>query len=756
MIDETLLEALARVGGDRLAVVALGSYGLGELCPGSDVDVLLLHDGRRDVRGVADALWYPLWDAGFVLGHAARTAKETLRLADRDLDTLTALLDVRVVGGELAPEAARVVERVRDLAPRRREALIAELGAASGRRRARPGPVAEMLEPNLKEGAGGLRDLHALDWAGWALGIPGGLGTLAARGYLHPGDGESLTEARGRLLDLRVALHRVTRGRSDVLALQDQDGVATMVGAPDADALVRALSAAARRVAWLAADVWDRLGATARGPGGRVASRDRVVAPDVSVRDARVHVDADAIVDGGLVVRAAAAAAALGLPFDRPTLRRLGDAPAPTWVAAERDGFVALLRAGERAVAVFEALDHEGVLASILPEWDHVRSLPQRNAYHRHTVDRHLLETVAEAAALLDDASGPDASVVADCRRPDLLLLAALLHDLGKGLAGDHAQTGAAAASLVAQRMGFADADAGTLAWLVRDHLLMAETASRRDLADPATIARFTDRVGGVERLRLLYLLTVADSRATGPAAWGSGKSALLRELLLRTLVRLGGGSAPLAPDVVPAPEAIEGEDVVVRWDRLEDGRLRCTVGATDRPGLLAGVAGALTLEGLDIAAAVGRSEPDGRAVELFTGSDEFGRLEDERGRLRAAETVRAVLAGTVPLVELLRERRARYASTRLNGPAARVEIALDESDDATVVEVHARDEVGLLARVAAVFSDQGLDVTVAKVATLGDRVVDVFYVRDAQGKVTDHSRLAELEAALLICLDAE
>lgn len=756
LIDETLLEALARVGVDRLALVALGSYGRAELCPGSDVDVLLLHDGRRDVRAVADALWYPLWDAGFVLGHAARTAKETLRLADHDVETLTALLDVRVVGGDLAPEAARLAERVRDLAPRRRDALIAELGAASARRRVRPGPVAEMLEPNLKEGGGGLRDLHALDWAGWALGAPGGLDTLSARGYLHRGDAESLAEARERLLDLRVGLHRVTGRRADVLALQDQDAVAAMMGALDADGLVRALSTSARRVAWIAADVWDRLSATARGPGGRVVSRDRVIAPGVLVRDERVHVDVVATVDGALVLRAAAIAAGLGLPFDRPTLQRLGGAPPPTWDKAAREDFVALLRTGERAVEVFEALDHEGALVPILPEWDHVRSLPQRNAYHRHTVDRHLLETVAEVAALLDDTSGPDGAVVAEGCRTDLVLLAALLHDLGKGLPGDHAQAGAAAASLVARRMGFADADVSTLEWLVRDHLLMAETASRRDLSDPATIARFAARVADATRLRLLYVLTVADSRATGPAAWGPGKAALLRELLLRALVRFEGGTAPDASDLVPAPEASETEAVVVLWDRLDDGRLRCTVGAPDRPGLLAGVAGALTLEGFDIAAAVGRTEPGGRAVEVFTGGDHFGRLEDDHGRERAAETIRAVLAGSVQLGDLLRERRSRYARTRPSDPAPRVEIALDESDEATVVEIHAHDEVGLLARVAAVFSDQGLDVSVAKVATLGDRVVDVFYVRDAQGKVTDRPRLAALEVALLGCLEAE
>ncbi|MBM3674296.1 MAG: ACT domain-containing protein [Actinobacteria bacterium] len=751
LVDEALCELTADLGAERLAVLALGSYAREELCPGSDVDVMLLHDGRQDVSAVADALWYPLWDAGFVLGHAVRTPKETLRLADRDLDTLTALLDARVVCGGLAGEAARLVGRARELAQRRREPLLARLRDAAVLRRLRPGPVAEILEPNLKDGAGGLRDLHALGWAGWALGAPGGLATLVARGYLQPPDLTALGHARAQLLDVRVALHRATGARTDVLALQDQDAVAAAVGACDADALVRDLAAATRRLAWIATDVWDRLAASSRGPGGRGGGGDRVLADGVVERDRRIAVAGDAVLDGSLVLRAAAVAARTELPFDRTSLTRLGQAGVPRWTAADRIAFLDLLRAGHRAVPVFEALDHEGALERILPEWPQVRSLPQRNAYHRFTVDRHLLETVAEAAALLDDPSGPDAAPAADCERPDVLLLGALLHDVGKGRPGDHAEIGARTAEALAARIGLDAPGAAALAWLVRDHLLMADTASRRDLGDPVTIARFATRVSDLERLRLLTLLTVADSRATGPAAWGPGKAALVRECYERTARWLVGEVERAMPELVEVPpELVGATGVAVHWEALEGGLLRCTVAAPDRPGLLAGVAGALTIEGFDVSSAAGHATGDGRAVEVFTGTDRFDRLSDPQRRERASETVRAVLEGTVPLADRLHAWIARYGRGSSPPAPARVEVALDESEDATVIEVFAPDGVGLLARVARVFAEQGFDVSVAKVATTGTMAVDVFYVRDQAGKVTDADRLERLGEALL------
>ncbi len=735
----------------------MGSYGRAELCPGSDVDVVLLHDGRSNVADVAERLWYPLWDAGFVLGHATNTVKEVVALAERDLHALTAWLDARLVTGD--PDLfAELVGRIRGLAVRRRDRLVDDLRSAADTRREKFGPLAEMLEPNLKEGSGGLRDIQSLSWTGWALGEPGGWTALVDQGYLRPDDPGRLAGANARLLDLRVALHRVTRSRTDVLTLQEQDAVAAETGAADADALVRDLAGAARTVAWLVNDVFARLESTARGPGGRLSRRDRDLGDGVVVRDGRLAFSADARIDAQLVLRAAAAAADLGASFDRPSLERSRDMERVEWDSEARDAFVALLRAGRGAVPVFEALDQAGVLARLLPEWDRVRSLPQRNAYHRFTVDRHLLEAVAECAALLDD-DGFDGEV-ARRARADLLLLAALLHDLGKGMAGDHSVVGAEAAVELARRIGVDEPGVATLDWLVRHHLALAETATRRDLSEETTITNFGRLVGSTDRLDLLYALTVGDSRATGPAAWSPAKAALLRELFSKTdslfeLGVVGPGLEAHRRETLERHDAlIARREVAIDWSERDDGLLECAVAAPDRTGLLGSVAGVLALFGFDIRDAAGYIA-GGMALEVFDGTDRFGRLADPAGRDAVLTALRGALTGELPLAEQLRARIRRY---RIPDPGdVAVVIDQDASPSETVVEVHAPDHVGLLAQVASTFADLDVDVRTAKVSTLGDRVVDVFYVHDAAGnKITKQLTIDQLKATLIARLTSE
>ncbi len=720
--------------------------------------MVLVHDARADIAAVADRLWYPLWDAGFVLGHASNTVKAEVALAERDLHALTALLDARLVTG--APELFKeLVERVRALAQRRRARLVDDLRSAAEARREKFGLAPEMLEPNVKESGGGLRDLHSLSWIGCALGDPGGWAALVRQGYLRPGDTDRLGAAQARLLDIRVALHRVTRSRTDVLTLQEQDAVAAETGAPDADAMVRELAGAARTVAWLVTDVFARLAATERGPGGRLSGRDRDLGGGVIVRDGRVAFTADVGVDATLVLRAAAAAAEMGAPFDRAALERSQTIEHVAWDDDARDAFIALLRTGRRAVPVFEALDQAGVLSRLLPEWERVRFLPQRNAYHRFTVDRHILEAVAECAALLDD-DGFDGEI-ARRTRPDLLLLAALLHDLGKGMTGDHSVAGAGVAVELARRIGIDEPGVATLDWLVRNHLVLAKTATRRDLSEETTIARFGRLVGTTDRLDLLYALTVGDSRATGPAAWGPTKAALVRELFVKTdsLFEDGvvgvGLEAHRRATLERYATLVAGGDLAVEWTERDDGLLECALAAPDRTGLLARVAGVLALFGFDIRDAAGYIE-NGMALEVFDGVDRFGRLDDAAGRDAVVTALRAALAGELPLAEQLRDRIRRYRKPAARGDAS-VVVDDDASPSATVVEVHAPDDVGLLAQVAATFADLDVDVRTAKVATLGDRVVDVFYVRDAHGnKIEERLALDQLKATLMARLTSE
>ena len=785
-------DALAKLGVSvaargRWALVAMGSYARRELAPGSDVDVMLLCDTRDSgaLDEAARGAWYPLWDAGFVLGHAVRSPKDALRLADHDLHAMTSLLDVRFVVGDRAI-AEELTERARRLARRRRQALVDDLAGAAESRRRSPGPVAEMLEPELKQGSGGLRDLQALAWTGWALDESGDLEALVALGYLDPEDRRRLDVARERLLDIRLALHRSTGSRSDRLTLQEQDAVASRLGVGDADALVRTLSEHGRDVAWIALDVWRRLGSAATGPARR-GSRSREISPGVVLRDDRIAFSRGDVVDALAVLRASIAAAQQEVPFERAALERCASITSVRWGSAEREAFIELLATGARAIPVLEALDHVGALTKLLPEWDHVRSRPQRNAYHRFTVDRHLLEAVARTAELRDDPAF-DGDVARRCRG-DVLLLGALLHDIAKGIPEDHSTAGSRIAREVGTRLGLDPSGIEVLAWLVRHHLLLADTATRRDLADETTILRFGRTVGDSERLDLLYALTIGDSMATGPAAWNSSRAALVRELYLRTdavleagvvadsvaeerrteLAELVGDAAAVglldafppgysatfsAPEMARHLELVTEGRFAVDWRDTPDDILEVTVVAPDRPGLLARVAGALAVLGLDIQGANALSHRDGLALEVFACRDRFGRFDDVGERRRAEELVAAAVEGSADLGELLRQRRRRY---RAEPGDVVVRFDLDASTSATVLEVEAPDEVGLLATVASVFADLAVDVTLAKVQTLGDRVIDVFYVRDASGaKIVDRLTLERLHATLVARLTTE
>jgi [protein-PII] uridylyltransferase len=326
----------------------------------------------------------------------------------------------------------------------------------------------------------------------------------------------------------------------------------------------------------------------------------------VEERDGVVGLAPDATVDATSALQLAAAAGSLRLPLDRASLERLRSLDATTWSSATRAAFIALLRSGSAAIPVVEALDQVGALVALVPEWAHVQARPQRNAYHRFTVDRHLLECVAECAALLDQP-GFDGDA-ARRARPDLLLLGALLHDIGKGIPGDdHSVTGADAARAIAERIGLDAHGVDVVQWLVRNHLLLADTATRRDLADESTIVRFGRAVRDTERLDLLYALTVADSRATGPAAWSTGKAALMRQLFLEgdALLERGVVGESLTAERRAAlerhGEALGKRQLAVTWEDREDGLVECTVVAPDRTGLLATVTAVLALHGFDI-----------------------------------------------------------------------------------------------------------------------------------------------------------
>ena len=731
LTDEWLVELFEASGAAQAGatLVAVGGYGRGELSAGSDLDLVLLHPGGS-IAEVADRLWYPIWDSGLRLDHSVRTVSEARRVAATDIKVVLGLLDARTVAGDQAATSAlktSVLADWRALASRR----LPDLHASVRERTASSGELAHLLEPDIKESYGGLRDLTVLRAvaASWVTDAPHG----------------ELAPAKELLLDVRDALHRVASRPTDRLAKQEQGPVAQVLDMVDADALLRDVSAAGRSigvasdVTWHAVDRIVRsrpkLGfkrLTKRGPA-RSPLADGVVLQD---GEAVLAADARPDRDPTLILRAAAAAAQSGTLLSRHAVARLAaeSAPMPVpWPAPARDALVSLLGAGRSAVPVWESLDQAGVITSLIPYWDVVRSAPQHNPVHRYTVDRHLLEAAVQACAYTRDV-----------HRPDLLLVGALLHDIGKGRPGqDHTDVGVSLIPEIAEHIGFGPEDCRVLVEMCRHHLLLPDTATRRDLDDPQTIDTVVQAVATAEMLELLAALTKADALATGPLAWTSWKQSLVSELVDRVRGHLAGEEVPVEPRLSEDQMAMaSGEGVRVLLQETESG-FDITVGAPDSLGLLGLVAGILSMHRLEVRSAVTTVVGD-RAIEVWGVSPLFG---DPPAVDRLREDIRRAILGQFDVAARLarRDEAARPAEATSAAPP-RVEIVAGASSRATVMEVRAHDAPGLLHRVGTAIAATGTDIAAARVSTLGSEVVDVFYLVDRHGDPLD-PELAEAVA---------
>ncbi len=731
-------------------MVVVGAYGRREPAFGSDLDLVLLHDKQRDAKAVAalaDRVWYPVWDSGIGLDHSVRTVAEAIAVADDDLKAAMGLLDARHVAGD-ARLSADVSAQMRARWRAKAGTRLPQVAEAVAERAGSHGEVAFLLEPDLKESRGGLRDVTAIR-------------ALAAAWVADPPGPEVLDAARV-LLDVRGELHR--RTSRDRLLLQEQPGVAEALGMDDATALARAVADAGRTIAYAWSTTWYRASRSIRPRrwGGRKVVRrgleEGVVEHDGEVTLALAAKPAD---DPGLVLRAARAAAVADLPLSPHTLQRLRDESAPLpvpWPDEAREAFVGMLAAGRPAVAVLEALDQAGILLTLIPDWEHVRSTPQRNPYHRFTVDRHLIEAATNAAALTRAVT-----------RPDLLVVGTLLHDIGKGLPGDHSVVGAEVAGRIAARMGFDEPDAGVLATIARHHLLLPDTATRRDLDDPATaefVASVLPDPGVVE---LLAAVAEADGRATGPTAWTPWKAQLVADLVRRVQAVL---AAPASPGgAVPVPAAASSQPSTAQRTLMSrgDGGLAVSVEpeshggvlivtGPDETGLLAAVTGVVALHRLDVrrASATGTGPPENRALIELHVQARHG--DDLPPGSRLAKDVAAALGGEGrPVSERLAERDRAYPARRRGLPPAPPEVRFEDvSTNATVVEVRAPDGPGVLHRMVEALLGAGLDIRTAIVSTIGADVIDSFYVRNRGNGPLAHGAPREaIREAVLAALSA-
>jgi [protein-PII] uridylyltransferase len=764
---------------DEVALVALGGYGRRELSPCSDIDLMVLYpgggSGARRVPVAAEALFYELWDSGMQVGHSVRTLKEAVGIAREDLGAETAFLDARLLGGD-KELYDRFLEESLQQTRSSRPSFLERIAVATEERRSRSGDASGDLEPNLKEGRGGLRECQTIGWITKVTGRPAG----------H--DAERVQEAVGRLHLVRSALHAVTGRHTDVLGVQWLPQVAEAVA--------------------------PLLGSGKRGPEAEDDLMRLLYSGCRSISFAL-----DALLD----------------PQTEEILRALPPGLLDgRWSERGRRAFLDVLASGAVGVGVLRALDEHGVLVRLLPEWASIRCLPQRNVYHRWPVDLHSFEAVAALAVFAPGEAEADASPLrsglfrraqvraassgpppgagtAAAHRPDWrdltrrvaadaahdwdrLLVSALLHDIGKGSDGDHSVHGEDLARTAAERMGMPADDVEEITWLVRRHLTLTKTAVRRNIDDESLVVELAEAVGSVSRLRLLYLLSVADGLATSPAAWTPWKATLVADLFTRVFNVLERGElVSHQASLLAKARSSELRDALAQFQqdqvdrhlagmprawllsqstralvmqskimlRVASGRLphleasffaepdvwEVIVVALDRPGLFSKVSGVLALHGLNVLSAQIFTREDGVGLEVFRVSGTGERFD------RVARDVDRALRGRISLDFRLEEKRRQYASRIAKGARQPPTVRVDNgaSDFFTVIEVHAADHIGLLYDVTRALADLELDVHLAKIGTYGEDVVDAFYVRDLDGqKVNDPEHVREIERSIL------
>jgi [protein-PII] uridylyltransferase len=769
--------------GERLAVLAVGGYGRGVLAPYSDLDLLFLrpYKATAHVESVIEFMLYVLWDLGLKVGHASRTADECIRLARQDSTIRTALLEARPLAGDAALSAELKQRFRKEVIQGTGSEFIAAKLAERDRRHARAGASRYLVEPNVKESKGGLRDLNTLFWIARYLHPVDEVEQLIDLDLSTPLERKAFVRALDFLWAVRTHLHFAAGRAEERLTFDFQPEVARRMGyadrggVPAVERFMRRYFLIAREVGRLTRTFCAQLEArqqkraqglsrffsgAAKGRRTRLQrgfavenGRLTVAGPQVFKRDPANLIHLFQIADQrDLDLHPDAFAAAIrSLNLINAEVRS-----DPEAVRA----FLDILAYGRDIHRTLSLMNEAGVLGRFIPEFGGIVGQMQFNMYHAYTVDEHTLRAVGiiadVAAGRLAEDHPLSTSLFPNLQDREALFLAMLLHDTGKGGEGGQTVAGAKTARAACERLGLSAHRVELVAWLVENHLAMSDFAQKRDVDDPRTIEAFARLVGDVERLRLLLILTVADIRAVAPGVWNGWKGQLLRDLYTATAAALAAGGR--AQRAVPAtakpakarPLAAEQTKVAARISKSRNAA-QVTVTAPDRTGLFADLAAAIAGEGGNIVGARAGTSPEGGARDIFFVQDGTGAAfgAEDPGvlkRLRAA--LEAAALGERPPAELRAAPVGRAAAF-----AVLAEVAFDNavSDTATVVEISGRDRPGLLAALARALSDAGLSVQSAHIENYGERAVDVFYVVKAgDGKLTAPDRLADLKAKLL------
>ena len=703
---------------ELVSLAAVGGYGRGELSPASDLDLLILHTGSEKPEVISEfvnAFLYPLWDQGRAIDHAVRTRSETREIANEDIRVALGLLDLRHIAGE-SELSNQVASDALENWRKGREKFLPKLRKSIHERENRSGELAFLLEPDLKEARGGLRDINALR----AIEMLGAVSISLAR----------VAESEALLSNVRDVLHGDNLKARDLLLLTEQDRVASKMEYVNADALMLDIAKAARAVDYLMDSTWHRIESNS-GQSWLRRRKNQKIDQGLVILNSEVTIEDgyDIANDSAVGLRAAAAAAQRGLPLSIDACVLLSEKfsalPNP-WPKSVLNDLVSLIGAGSSMIRVFEALDQDGLIEKWIPEWSHVRFLPQRNVLHRHTVDRHMLETAVHAAALTRTVT-----------RPDLLLVAALFHDIGKGFPEkDHSDYGEELIRPLAKRLGFDEKDCDIIALLVREHLLLSAVATRRDLEDPATIEFVVEKIKDPESLQLLHALSISDGEATGKSAWSDWKAGLVSTLVGKCLASMAGIKPVSQPELIPTRST--DDDISITILNSEDSsdsldNIEIEIIAKDQTGLLSAVAGLMTISRFNVRSAKTRTTNDIAVMRWIVELDANAQMPSAE---KLTDQLKKALSGELDLGKKIEERIENYRRyPGIPTPPPVVFAANDLATNATIIEVRMHDRPGILFNVTRAISRFGVDIKSAIVSTLGAEAFDTLYVTDLEGQ---------------------
>lgn len=812
---------------ERLSVVATGGYGRGELAPHSDIDLLFVHPYKETAWGesVVEFILYMLWDLGLKVGHATRSLNDCVRLAKQDITIRTALLEARYLWGD------------QKLYDDLRKRFWAEVATGSGQdfveaklaerdqRHVRQGESRYLVEPNIKEGKGGLRDLQTLYWIGKYLYHVEDTADLVQHGVFTKEEHKTFQKADAFLWDVRVHLHYLVNRAEERLSFDVQADLAAQLGFTD-DNPRRAVEHFMRAYFLVAKDVGDltRIFCAALEEQNRKQKpsiarlmpgflKPRTSADDFFVENGRLNAKIGIFKrDPVNLIRIFHIADSKSVDISPDALRTITRSLDFITEAVRQDPeanklFLEILCSRRDPETALRRLNEAGVFGRFVPEFGRVVALMQFNMYHHYTVDEHLIRVVGNVAEIEHGKLGKEHPLATDLvkriRSREVLYVSALLHDIAKGLPGDHSDVGAAIAESLCPRLGMSPADTSVVAWLVRHHLVMSDTAQKRDITDPKTVRDFVAQVQTPEVLRLLLVLTVADIRGVGPGVWNGWKGQLLRELYYEAEGVMSGGDATparqarieqakteLSERIKDLPAAIRERALSRHYDaywlafdaEAHERHVRLMTDADasgkllslyansdqfravteiilftpDHPGLFSKLAGAISVSGGTIVDAKAFTTSDGFALDVFTVQDAEGFAFDTTRIERLRETIVKTLTGVMIPERVLatHKPKKRTAAFRVE---PRVNFDNDASATATVLEVEGLDRPGLLYDVTAAIFESGLSISSAMISTYGERAIDVFYVRDGFGhKVRHENRIKAIEARLLRVLRGE